>query len=85
MASNLRVKCLLESNDGREKQFRRFSLESAADLSFTYSKLKEKVYVTYPELMSEDSVTFYYIGIQFYHELVDIHFSSNRMNFEMFR
>lgn len=66
MANSLPFKCYLLTNNGQDKEIRRFVLDSDVVGNFTY--LQEKVRVVYPQLLRE-SFTISYIGKIFFHFL----------------
>lgn len=59
MANTLAFKCYLSTNNGQDKEIRRFALESDVVTNFAY--LKEKVRSVYPQLLRE-SFTLLYVG-----------------------
>jgi hypothetical protein len=63
MANSLPFKCYLLTNNGQDKEIRRFALDSDVVGNFTY--LQEKVRVVYPQLLRE-SFTISYIGKIFF-------------------
>ncbi len=68
MANSLPFKCYLSTNNGQDKEIRRFALDSDVVGNFTY--LQEKVRVVYPQLLHE-SFTISYIGKVFFLQFCD--------------